>query len=60
MTERKTKTIREMADEAAGSAAELESQINDKTGKTERRVIKARVRMLRELETWFRSRNGYE
>lgn len=60
MTDRPTKTIRQMADDAAASADELESQIPATTGKTERRVLKARVRMLRELETWFRTRNGYE
>lgn len=60
MTARQTKSIRQMADEAASSAVELEAQISATTGKTERRVLKARVRMLRQLETWFRTRNGYE
>jgi len=49
-----------MADEAASSAAELERQLAAAVGKTERRVIKARIRIVRDLEQWFRTRNGYE
>jgi len=60
MDEPTPKTIRQRADECRAEIEALEAQKVTTATRGERSVINKRIRMMQELEDWFRSRRGYE
>jgi hypothetical protein len=60
MDEKPRLSIREMADNAAASIVEMEAQRDRAPTQKDRSDFNKRIRMMRELEEWYRTRNGYE